>query len=673
VELRLGIRALVVAALAVVTAAAGVLAFSTIRAQAADDAEADFLRQVLPVQAELDTELSETVSGLARLGVIDGSELRRTADALAAELELEALVVFDAATTTPATARDELAGHGIVLDPSTEGDPGANAATEIARDTAGLRATPPLATVGGRPVTLLVLPRFGPEGPPSATAARRTAVREYVVAALRPERLARRILPQAVNEGGRIELRDGTVPLFATGEAGGGPSMRTTFSAAGRSWTLVATAPPTGAPATAGLALVGGLLMSIVIVGGAVVIHRDEQRAAHALQARDEDLGVIAGFGPLLQESLELADVLPAAAAFFVDRFDLSGLSITQVDGDVLVEAYTTGRRLVDIPRLVSQLRPLGTQLAAGESGSVALLRGGRLIGALHVAPRADLGPQRLSTLVALAEMLGTALANAVQFEREQETVRRLREIDRLQQEFLGTVSHELQTPITAILGFSSILDAHFEELTPEERRDYLSRVARNATSLSGLVHQLLDLSRIGRSSFELRLRRVDLAEAVSDVVAQFATLAEKHRLEVQAVPGMWAEIDTDAFERILSNLLSNAAKFSPPGSQITVGVKHERDGAVICVDDEGPGVAEEDRPHVFRRFFRGGSEAAVSTRGAGIGLAVVQDLVERMNGRVWVEAAPRGGARFCVFFPTDREGSPDAPPSATAGQGRAT
>jgi len=365
--------------------------------------------------------------------------------------------------------------------------------------------------------------------------------------------------------------------------------------------------------------------------------------------------------------------VLPAAAAFLSDRFDLSGVSITQVEGDALVEAYSAGRRLPDRPHRPAELRTAASALAAGETGSIPLLRGGRMIGALHVCSRSDVPPERMSTLVALAEMLGTALANARQFEREQDAVRRLREIDLLQQEFLGTVSHELQTPITAILGFSSILDTDYEELTPDERREYLSRVARNATSLGGLVHQLLDLSRIGRSSFDLRPQRVDMAELIGGVVSQFEALADKHRLAVQAVPGVWAMVDTDAFERILSNLLSNAVKFSPPGSPITVTLAHDDAGATVYVDDAGPGVSQDDRPHVFRRFYRGSSDAAVATRGAGIGLAVVDDLVQRMHGRVWVETAPGGGARFSVFFPADADHTAQAPPSARSGQGRVT
>lgn len=672
-ELRLGLRALAVTALALLTAAAGVAGFATIKAHQVDHDEAAFLRRVLPAQSEFEGSLTSTLVGVTRLGLLAPDELDRSADGLAPGLELDGLVVADG-PTLDAAALELLSSKGVVLGSRPADASGLAAAVELARDTATLRATPPVArTSGGSPVSLLVMARYGASGAPESTGSRRTAVQGYIVAALRPERVAERTLSRVVDAGGGVEVRDGATSLYAAGKRVGDPTVRTTARVGGRTWSLLAGAPSTGTPAVAWLALAAGLATSAAVVATGTAIHRDRQRSERALRRRDEDLAAVAGLGPLLQESLELATVLPAAAAFLSDRFDLSGVSITQVEGDALVEAYSAGRRLPDRPHRPAELRTAASALAAGETGSIPLLRGGRMIGALHVCSRSDVPPERMSTLVALAEMLGTALANARQFEREQDAVRRLREIDLLQQEFLGTVSHELQTPITAILGFSSILDTDYEELTPDERREYLSRVARNATSLGGLVHQLLDLSRIGRSSFDLRPQRVDMAELIGGVVSQFEALADKHRLAVQAVPGVWAMVDTDAFERILSNLLSNAVKFSPPGSPITVTLAHDDAGATVYVDDAGPGVSQDDRPHVFRRFYRGSSDAAVATRGAGIGLAVVDDLVQRMHGRVWVETAPGGGARFSVFFPADADHTAQAPPSARSGQGRVT
>jgi signal transduction histidine kinase len=230
-----------------------------------------------------------------------------------------------------------------------------------------------------------------------------------------------------------------------------------------------------------------------------------------------------------------------------------------------------------------------------------------------------------------------------------------------------------LQTPITAILGFSSLLDEQYESLAPQERRDYIARVARNATSLSSLVRELLDYSRLGRRGFELHLHDVDLSEVAARIVDQFGALVERHQLVFDAQPGVWAVADGEAIERVLSNLLSNAAKYSPPGSLITVSLTRHGDEAVLTVDDAGAGVSAQDAPHVFRRFYRGESPAAVATRGAGIGLAVVQDLIERMGGSVSVGSAPSGGARFTIVLPvkTGAPANPPNPPSEPAGQGR--
>jgi signal transduction histidine kinase len=361
--------------------------------------------------------------------------------------------------------------------------------------------------------------------------------------------------------------------------------------------------------------------------------------------------------------------VLPAASSFLADNFELEGVSIAYADdhGDLL-EAFTLGRRIEGIPHHSAELRSPPVLLQAGQVAAVPLLRGGRVIGALHALARVDLTPQRTRTFVSVAERVGTAVANARQFEREREAVRRLTELDRLQNEFLGTVSHELQTPITAILGFSSMLDEQYDDLSPEERRDFVGRVARNATSLSRLVRELLDFSRLGGRQFALNPHAVDLSELLASVVDQFAGLVERHRIVLDAPAGIWAVADTQAVERVVANLLSNAAKYSPTGTAINVTLSHNGDEARITVDDAGAGVSEADAPHVFHRFYRGSSPAAVGTRGAGIGLAVVKDLVERMEGHVSVGAAPTGGARFTVVLPVYKH-EPASPKHA--GQGR--
>jgi signal transduction histidine kinase len=670
VELRLGRRALAVSALAAtLTAAAGAAGFLLTRAQERDGASEEFLRVALPTITEFEGAVHAAADGVTRPGTSGPAT-----DAAAARAGLEAIVVVTPQPGGSAGAAiTAAANRGVPIVSPDDIHAGLEATFDIARDRAQVRATPAIATVGrAGPITMIVAPRYRADAPTGTTAERRAALESFSVGVLRPAAAAD-LLGPLVAMGGGVEVRDGEMALVRTGERGGGEAVRVRFLMAGRTWSVTAHPPATSTGTLPFVVLGSGLALALLVMASARHSFAAEQRAAAEAFGREEDLRAAAVMGPLLQESLDLSDVLPAASSFLADHFELEGVSIAYTDDHgELVEAFTLGHRVDGVPRRSVDLRSPPAELRAGEVAAVPLLRGGRVIGAVHALARTDLSPQRTRTLVSVAERIGTAVANARQFERERESVRRLTELDRLQNEFLGTVSHELQTPITAILGFSSMLDEQYEDLTPDERRDFVARVARNATSLSSLVRELLDFSRLGRGQFALNPHEIDLSDLVARIVDQFSGLVERHRIVFDAPAGIWALADSDAVERVLSNLLSNAAKYSPPGSAILVSLAHQDDEATITVDDAGPGVAEADRPHVFHRFYRGSSPAAVSTRGAGIGLAVVQDLVERMEGHVSVGAAPTGGARFTVVLPMHKRGpaSPQ-PPSEPAGQGR--
>ena len=576
-------------------------------------------------------------------------------------------VPIDPTAATVMAARD----RGVAVTPTATTRGAIDATFDVARDRAEVQASPAIAGRGATDaVTLIIVPRYRTGTPTATTAQRRVALDRYTVGVLRPAAAAESLRPLGAS-GGAVEVGDSGVTLFAAGtnEEGGADPLRVRLPVSGRNWTVTAHPPSNEGGPLPFAVLAGGLALAALMLASGRQSYAVERRAMAEAIAREEDLGAVAVMGPLLQESLDLSDVLPAASAFLADHFDLEGVSISYADDNgELVEAFTLGRRLIGVPRNPGELRSPPAELQAGEVAAVPLLRGGRVIGALHAMARTDLSAQRTRTLVTVAERVGTAVANARQYEREREAVRRLTELDRLQNEFLGTVSHELQTPITAILGFSSMLDEQYEDLSEQERRDFVARVARNATSLSSLVRELLDFSRLGRGQFALNIHEIDLSEVVTRIVEQFSGLVERHRITLDAPAGVWALADTEAVERVLSNLLSNAAKYSPAGSAIEVTLTHHGDEARVTVDDAGPGVTEEDRPHVFHRFYRGSSPAAVQTRGAGIGLAVVKDLVERMGGDVSVEAAPTGGARFIVVLPVHKRESASPKP---AGQGR--
>ena len=208
----------------------------------------------------------------------------------------------------------------------------------------------------------------------------------------------------------------------------------------------------------------------------------------------------------------------------------------------------------------------------------VAVERAGRAVGALWLASRVGLPGHQLRAARAMAEIVGSAIVNARAYERERETARRMAELDQLKSDFLGTVSHELRTPSTAIQGFGSILESSWDNLDDANRRDLVERIARNARSLSAMLNGLLDFARIERLSMHLERRAVDLGELVEATVEQTASLIEQHHLEIEIERGLVIWADPQAVERIVSNLLTNGAKFSPPDTTVRVAVERSGD-----------------------------------------------------------------------------------------------
>lgn len=233
----------------------------------------------------------------------------------------------------------------------------------------------------------------------------------------------------------------------------------------------------------------------------------------------------------------------------------------------------------------------------------------------------------------------------------------RLLEVDRMKTAFLGTVSHELRTPLTAISGFATLLERG--ATSGMSQQEMLSMIARNAASLDALIDELLQFTRLERDEVRIQLEELDVAEHVYRVVGQLAPLLRGHELEQRIDPSVLAIADAEALRRIVTNLLTNAAKFSPEGSRIRISVRRGFGEAIIEVDDQGPGIPLEDRDRIFERFYRSpGTE--LDAPGTGIGLAVVQQLVRLQHGTIEVGDAEDGGARFVVRLPFDARNGTD-------------
>lgn len=213
---------------------------------------------------------------------------------------------------------------------------------------------------------------------------------------------------------------------------------------------------------------------------------------------------------------------------------------------------------------------------------------------------------------------------------------------DRLKDEFLATVSHELRTPLTVIVGFAELLLALAEDAT----RGYLSALFRNAAEMRIMVDQLLDMSRIHSGELQFDPSPCALHDITTEVVADVAIAFASHRIVNQtSSTAVWT--DPQVIRRILSNLVSNAAKFSKPGTTITITDEVAGGWATVTVSDEGVGIAPADAESIFEPFVQARHGRPLDVRGTGVGLAIVHRYVELHGGRVWVESELGEGSRF--------------------------
>jgi signal transduction histidine kinase len=351
-----------------------------------------------------------------------------------------------------------------------------------------------------------------------------------------------------------------------------------------------------------------------------------------------------------------------------------------QEDGTLLADMLLHGRacliRDLDAaaPRMHPEVAALAREIDVRSFISAPLKTSHHILGFIAADRSPELCTQEdLDLLTTIANHIAVALDNALAYrqlaqltqtleqrveDRTQELQaanQKLLELDRLKSAFVSIVSHELRTPMTSIKGYvENMLDGLTGELT-DKQAYYLGRVKYNAERLTRMINDLLDLSRIEAGRTELTLARVQVGDLLTDILEAFHPMAEAKALTLHARPvGDPVSIrgDRDKLHQILTNLIHNALKFTPPGGEILLETHPTDPGLVqFCVGDSGIGIPLHEHAKVFDRFYRGES-VEVEQRGAGLGLAITKSLVELHGGRIWVESAPGKGSRFFFTIP---------------------
>jgi signal transduction histidine kinase len=274
----------------------------------------------------------------------------------------------------------------------------------------------------------------------------------------------------------------------------------------------------------------------------------------------------------------------------------------------------------------------------------------------VHHMGSSQLGPVPGKPLVDLVSaVLGDAMSRL-----DAESIRadEMSEANRLKSEFISVVSHELRSPLTYVLGFSEILAER--DLPPERSRYYAGEMYRESRRMLQLVNDLLDISRMELGRYSVEQQALELAQEIDQILRNAVPTTDKHQLVTDCPSELVIWADPMRLWQVLQNLVSNAIRYSPNGGEIRVAVSPEVDGrdlagrpmVRIAVVDQGIGIPAADRDKIFEKFYRVDSELRSKVRGSGLGLSIVQAIVESHGGRIWVESEVGKGSQFIFTMP---------------------
>ena len=282
-------------------------------------------------------------------------------------------------------------------------------------------------------------------------------------------------------------------------------------------------------------------------------------------------------------------------------------------------------------------------------------------------------GMQEAALLRSAARETAVVFDMLVNLKRERSTVQRLEEMDRQKNEFVNMVAHDLRSPMGVIAGFADTLRLRWERLSAAQRDEFLRTISRNVNGLSGMVEDMLDVARIESGDYSYAISPFPLDSLVRETTAE-VTQSFGRRETVTAVDdGLpMAEADEQRVWQVLTNLLSNACKFSENDEPVTVQVTTEGKMLRVAVADHGPGVAPEDRAHVFDKYTRlPAAPGRRQAKGTGLGLYICKLLVEAQGGQIGVESAAGGGATFWFTLPAAAPQTETASRSASRSSAR--
>jgi signal transduction histidine kinase len=279
---------------------------------------------------------------------------------------------------------------------------------------------------------------------------------------------------------------------------------------------------------------------------------------------------------------------------------------------------------------------------------------GPRTIGMLGLvrAEQDAFSPEEIELVAVLGRLVATAVQNIRAYEAERTTADELRRLSALRADFVSLVSHELRSPMAAVIGAARTLQERWRELSAEQRQSFLELIGDETSRLADLIGDVLDTSRIEAGTFSFTFSDVDLAEVLRDVVAAADLAQDEVRVRAQ-VNGTLPRVRGDRvrLHQVVQNLVDNAVKYSPTGAEVRVTAVTDDGHVRVAVEDDGPGIPLADQKLIFEKFGRASVEAGTKP-GTGLGLFIARSIAEAHGGSLEVDSAPEQGSVFRLELP---------------------
>jgi K+-sensing histidine kinase KdpD len=349
--------------------------------------------------------------------------------------------------------------------------------------------------------------------------------------------------------------------------------------------------------------------------------------------------------------------VLAAAGKGSVDVFPRGASSeITGSIYEMLASDQAVYRR--DMRDLMNPEEARLLELGLHSRLTAPMLVGFRSIGLVSFA-RNDpdaFNEEELELVSLIGRLAATAVQNIRAYDAERHTVEELRRLSTLRADFVSLVSHELRSPMAAVIGSARTLQQRWRELTPEQRESFLALIADETNRLAALIADVLDTSRIDAGTFSYTFDDVNIGDIIEDYVA--SAMIGQDEVEVRAAIGQSLPRirgDSERLRQVLANLVDNATKYSSAGGTVDVNAEAVNDRVLVTVRDAGPGIAREEQRLIFEKFGR--ARGGNARPGTGLGLFIARSIAEAHGGTLDVQSVVGQGSTFSLSLPVDRVG----------------